>query len=245
MKWSLILFVVAFAYSCLAQNERSGPVQTPVLSADSEIVLSDMAPSAFRTIIDTALDNAIPIGITLDPKHRLCDAVMNVGRKREKLSSFISEVNSAVPGYRSEFRNGVLRVHPIDPSTPTQSFLDLRIPEFHSGSDTHRGLGVNLWMFIRAEIAPGQGTGFVGGSAPVREIVPGIDTKGETVQTILDRIVRKGRGAAWILDASKLRDLSKNTPRPYEIFAYSENAQALRHLECSTGSAHIENTSPE
>jgi hypothetical protein len=154
------------------------------------------------------------------------------GRRREKPRRFIAEINSTVPGHKAEFERGVLKVYPLDANKTTQTFLNLHIPEFHSRPDTHQGLGIDLWMFIRAAIAPGQGTGFVGGSSTKREIVPAMDVTDQSVDTILDTIARKGAGAAWVLQSSKIEELSQSTPRPYDILGYSENQQALRSLSC-------------
>jgi hypothetical protein len=212
MKLLALVLVVSFANAYQLQENQPPTPSVSELGPDSEIVISDLAPSAFHTIVNTGIENRVPMGIVIDSKHRLCETVMNVGRRREKLRRFIAEINSTVPGYKAEFERGVLKVYPLDANKTTQTFLNLHIPEFHSRPDTHQGLGIDLWMFIRAAIAPGQGTGFVGGSSTKREIVPAMDVTDQSVDTILDAIVRKGGGAAWVLQSSKIEELSQSTP---------------------------------
>jgi len=214
-------------------NDKSVvPTQAPRITLNSDVVISDLSPSAFRTILNAAIDNRIPIGIIVDSTHRLCRRTMNGGRRRETLTQFVSDINLSIPGYKAQFDGAVLNVYPTDIEVPTESLLKLRIPEFRSGPDSHQGLGVNLWMFIRAMIAPGEGTAFVGASSTSRETVNAIETKNQRVDTILNAIIVKGSGGAWVLQSAMVKDLSPKTLRPYEVLGYSGEEQSLRNLSC-------------
>jgi hypothetical protein len=66
-------------------------------------------------------------------------------------------------------------------------------------------------MFIRAVIAPSQGSAFVGGSSTTLETVSSIQVTGQNVTTILNNIVDEGSSAAWVLHSSEINDLSPST----------------------------------
>lgn len=213
------------------QNVQSAHPKHPVITANLPIVVSG-STSAFETLIHFGIDNQIPLGIVIDQNHRICQFPIDRGTRTMKLSEFVEEFNSKLPGYRAVLQSGILNIYPTELALPTKKLLDLKIPEFHSGPDSHQGLGVNLWMFIRAVIAPSEGSAFVGGDSTTRETVSGIQLNGQTVSAILNHIVDKGGGAAWVLHSSVIKGLSPATKQPYEIYGYSGEETLLKQVDC-------------
>jgi hypothetical protein len=87
-------------------------------------------------------------------------------------------------------------------------------------------------MFIRAVIAPSQGSAFVGGSSTTLETVSGIQVTGQNVTTILNNIVDEGSSAAWVLHSSEINDLSPSTKLPYEVYGFSGEETLLKQVSC-------------
>ena len=222
----LVLFAV-YTFQNVQPSHPKHPVITPSLP----VVVSGSS-SAFGTIIDFGIDNKIPLGIVIDRNHRICRYPFDGGRRTLQLSEFVDELNAKLPGYRAVLQDEILNIYPSELAGPTKNLLELKIPEFHSGPDSHRGLGVNLWMFVRAVIAPSEGSAFVGGDSTTRETVSGIQVNGQTVTAILNRIVDKGSGGAWVLHSSEIKDLSPSTQQPYEVYGYSGEEMLLKQVSC-------------
>lgn len=230
-----LLIVLAAMLFAVQQPQRVASVtqKRPLITLDSVISISEPGPSAYEEVLNAGIDNKLPLGLVIDGKHRLCTYLAVGGQRKLKLADFINQIDTEIPGYKASFQDGTLNVFPEELSGPVTNLLKLRVPEFHSGPDTHQGLGVNLWMFIRALIAPGEGTGFVGGSSTTRETISGMTVRAESVKTILNSIVEKGGGGAWVLHSSAVKDLSPSTPKPYDVYGYLNEEQSLRNINCS------------
>jgi hypothetical protein len=65
------------------------------------------------------------------------------------------------------------------------------------------------------------------------ETVAGVSATNRTVRSLLNMIVDKGAGGAWILWSAELKTLSPATPMPYEIHGYVGEEQSFASgLKC-------------
>jgi hypothetical protein len=149
------------------------------------------------------------------------------------IAGLITAIDSNLPDYQANLQDGVLDIIPKSPSANTAILLDMRLREFRSSPEPHSIVGSNLWMFIRALIAPTEGTVGGGLTSTTVERVPGMDVTNRTVKAILNLIVDKGSGGVWILRSSMIKNLSTTTPRPYEIYGYVGEEQLVQSISCS------------
>jgi len=189
---------------------------------------------AFRELLTIGVDNHMPIGIVLGAEPSLCYVPLEDSPGKITVAELIATINAKVPGYRAELQDGVLDIAPVDLPSEVARLLDMRLAEFHSGDDLHTLMGSTLWTFIRAAIAPDEGTAGGGQSSTMVEKVPGMSVTDQTVRSILNSIVDKGSGGAWILHTSKVTDLDSTRQRPYEIYGYVGEEQHVKsELKCS------------
>jgi hypothetical protein len=190
---------------------------------------------AFRDLLTIGVDNHIPIGLVLAtaPKTSICNVSLELREGDITVAELITAIDSKLPDYRADLQNGVLNIIPTSLSTDTATLLDMRLSEFRSSPEPHSIIGSNLWMFIRAVIAPAEGTVGGGLSSTMVERVPGIDVTNQDVRSILNLIVDKGSGGAWILHSAMIKNLSSSTPRPYEIYGYIGEEQFVQSVRCS------------
>lgn len=202
------------------------------LTQESIITVTNRGQSAFETLIATVVDNRIPFGIVVDDRHYICQEHIGGTGRMESMTQFVNDLVSSMPTYTITFASGVLNVIPKKLNPPAERLLRINIPQFQSEADSHQGLGVNLWMYIRAVIAPKEGTFYAGASSTARETVNGIEVQNQDVRSILNTIVSKGNGGIWILKSDAIKDLSVSTPRPYELKGYVGEEQTILGLSC-------------
>ena len=190
--------------------------------------------SAFRDLLTVGVDNHMPIGFVIGAEPSICQVSFERKEGDVTVAELIAMINAQVPGYYADLHGGVINIIPKPLPEKTATFLNIRLTEFHSEPAPHNLLGANLWMFIRSVLAPDQGTGFVGGTSSAAERVPGMNMSNQTVQSILNAIVDKGSGGLWILYTSKIKLLSSETVKPYEIYGYVGAEQYLKSaMQCS------------
>jgi hypothetical protein len=190
---------------------------------------------AFSNLLTIGVDNHIPIGLVLaaEPNTSICKMPLALREGDTTVAELITAINSTLTGYQAELQDGVLDIIPVSPSTDTAILLDMRLSEFRSSPEPHSIMGTNLWMFIRAVIAPAEGSMGGGLSSTTVERVPGMNVTNQTVKSALNLIVDKGSGGVWILRSSTIKTLSSATPRPYDIYGYVGEEQLVRSIKCS------------
>jgi hypothetical protein len=237
----MLKFLAVLASGLLAQQLGVHGLQVNDVTRESATLTSVLKVQkasngpAFRDLLAIGVDNHIPIGIVLGatPEAGMCEVSLGLSEGSIKVADLITAVQSKLPSYRADLQNGVLNIIPASPSTDTKSLLDMKLSEFRSSPEPHSILGTNLWMFIRAVIAPKEGTAGGGLSPTTVERVPGIDVTNQTVRSILNLIIDKGSGGVWILRSSMIKNLSPTTARPYEIYGYVGEEQFVQSIACS------------
>ena len=189
---------------------------------------------ALDAILNLSISSQVPLGVVLgnEPNPAICRSAIDIAAENFTLKQLIDAFNKSIPGYTASLDHGVLNILPTALSNETNRLLNIKT-DFRSYPDTQRMIGSNLWMFIRAVIAPGEGTISGGFDSISAERVPGPNITNQSVKTILNTIIDEGGGGVWILYSSKVNELSSKTPRPYEIFGYHGEEQSVKSvLKC-------------
>jgi hypothetical protein len=187
--------------------------------------------SALQQILAIGRENHLPLGIVV-PDRTLCSTRLTLSEREPSVQALLAEINQQFPTYRAELLDSTVNIEPRNLPAQDARLLDTRIDQFTSRSATHQGMGVHLWMFIRAVLVPGESTGFAGGSSTHAERLTGIHVEQQSVAQILNLIVRKGHGGLWAV-----RNLQPGWERsspvlPYEIFAYSDEYSGFENFSC-------------
>jgi hypothetical protein len=233
LPFALLIFGV-FAQQLGAHGlQETNATHAPVTLGLVLHVRDKLNEPALRTLLEIGVDNHIPIGLVLAaaPDTSICKKPLNLSERELKIADLITAIDS-LPDYRAYLQDGVLDIVPISPPSNTAMLLDMRLSEFRSSAEPHSIMGSNLWMFIRAVLAPTEGTVGGGLSSTTVERVPGIDVTNQTVKSILNSIVDKGSGGVWILRSSTIKNLSSATPKPYEIYGYVGEEQLVQSIGC-------------
>jgi hypothetical protein len=209
----------------------------PPIMLETTIRVPEVATrSALSDLVTIGLENHIPIGIIVEdsPDTYICSTPLNLRHGTMTIAELIAVVDSTVPRYRADLQNGVLDVAPASLPDGVAQLLKLKLSNFRSTPEPHQFLGLDLWKSIRGVLAPGLGLNIVRGVSLSAETVTGMDVTNENVKSVLNMIVDKGNGGVWILDASKIKELSPETPMPYEIYGYLGDNQSLKSaVTCS------------
>jgi hypothetical protein len=200
-----------------AQGKPSNTIATDTKLAATGV----MVKPALSQLLEIGRQNHIPMGIVL-ADDGLCRASLSKLEPQASVGQLMAKIEVELNGYTSELKDGVLHIGPTPTFSITAGFLNTSIPHFVTGPDTHQMMGVHLWMFIRAVLAPNEGSGFVGGESTNAEIVEGFETTDSTISQILDRIVATGGAAAWVLDARRSDLTSLSSVPPYQIRSYAD-----------------------
>ena len=187
------------------------------------------AGSGYTPLLTLAAQNHLPIGIVqrsgLDP---ICKRTVAFDHEAISLGELVLLLRKRWPESEIDVKNGVLTIKPKGiVSTETERFLGLKLPSFDSVTSTHNELGIALWMHIRSVVRPGEGTMFAGSTPMNSEKLDGMHIRNETVEEILDEIVKKGTGGVWIFKSSEIVQMSKLNKLPYYVYGLSDNPKYL------------------
>lgn len=196
------------------------------------LTVSSLEGTAAHAIVQVAIENHLPLGLVLD-KHSLCKVNLHSLDTREiSARQFASELNIQLNDYDFRWADGVLTGRPraLDPNVA--DLLNYQIRQFRTRPmDTHLAMAESLWTFIRAQLYPDQGTGFMGSVPPNEESVTGFSASDQTVQELLDHIARVGSGAAWVIKPRSV-DWKKSGTIPFSMYAFVGYADELSRSIC-------------
>lgn len=207
-------------------NQRSFSADTRITPSGSD------SQFALSRLLAIGISNRLPFGIVI-ADDKLCTSRLRDTRSEMTISDLMSDIDTQIVGYHAELRDGVIDIYPHEMTSSTKQFLDIEIPRFSSQADTHRGLGVNLWMFIRAVLVPQEGTAFVGGSDTGEEMVPGFSISHATVRSLLNHISTTGHGAIWVLYSLPSDSRSYISKPPYKIYGYAADDKYIEQIGCA------------
>lgn len=227
------LVIVLTAHSESGQTRGDSTINQRSFSADTRITTSGAdSQVALSRLLAIAVNNRLPFGIVI-ADDTLCTRRLRDTRPEITISDVISDIDTQIPGYSAELRDGVIDIYPHEMTSSTKHFLDIEIPRLSSQTDIHRGLGVNLWMFIRAVLLPQEGTAFVGGSDTGEETVPGFSISHATVRSLLNHISTTGHGAVWLLYSLPSDFRSYISKPPYKIYGYAGDDKYIDQIGCA------------
>jgi hypothetical protein len=194
----------------------------PVTASTLIHVVNPIHSRGYLGLIEATAANALPLGIVLDasPETGTCSHHFDLPAGDIPLSSLIRVINSSFPNHRAMLRNGVLEITPWPLPPHVGDFLNLKLDHFRSNADTDEGHSVSLWMWVRAVIAPHEGTAYEGFSSSHPETVQPLELREQSVEAILNDIAGLGKGGLWILRAADLKTLSPSTPIPFMVYDY-------------------------
>jgi hypothetical protein len=230
----LVLLSLQFAAAQLTVPNR------PLLTEDTVIHIPEAsAHPALHDLLGIAFDNHIPMSIIVGeadahPDTDICQYSLVLMRGDMTIAELIRAIEAAGP-YRAKIQNGVLEVSPVTPSADTAHFLNMRLAHFKSGAGDHQSLGIHLWQWVRVTLSPGVSTDFSHLGSLSAETVKGINATDVNVKTILDTVVGEGNGGVWVLNASRTKALSADSPMPFEVYGFmgKENRPTVTNLGCS------------
>lgn len=221
----------------LAAGTLPAQTHTTLESSTAKLVVPTPNGIAADVLISIATANHIPLGI-VSQSRSLCETSIRSSLKGDVvISDVVSELNKEVPSYHFAWESNTLIARPRMLSASTENLLAYRLREFKTNSkDTHLGMVESLWIFIRGQLYPDQGTGFVGGSPANEEMLSGFTVYDQTVEQILDQIVHLGSGGAWLIKASP-NDWRTSRRMPFRAFGYIGDSDTLAHTICSDDAA--------
>lgn len=188
---------------------------------------------AIQAILRLGLESKVPIGI-IETDEQLCKAKVDVAAQGQTPLQIIAALIAQVSGYSWSVKDGVLSVQPANMPDGPVRLLSIAIPRFAAPEGTLDSQRAILWMQIRGVLEPGEGTAVSVMRSLKAQTFPPIDMSNATVEQILDRIVSRAPGGAWVLfplpKQSEWRD--KLDVRFIAAFSYGEEASKVRDVSC-------------
>jgi hypothetical protein len=231
-KIRLACYVAVVLVSLLGNVGPPTSAQAIPLTIDSRLEVESINDSTLVSLIQIGWHNKVPFGIVTEGD-TLCTHKPAISTGEMTIAHLIAEVNANIPGYVAELSDGVLLIHPIKISPDTDRALHLVIHNFSSAPTTLQELGIGLWMYMRAELVPGQTSAFTGGVQRDAELLPSINVPETTVESLLNLLISKKSGGVWVMNQVDGEWLRNPKTIPYEIFSYSGDAQAVKSIRCS------------
>jgi hypothetical protein len=223
----IYLMTQALVAPAVSQTRRTHPE----IGLNTLVRLPDAAgSSALASLVAIGFDNHIPMGIALlhGAETDACRIPLHFQRREMTMEDLINALEAQMAGYRARVENGVLNVIPQALPDGADQLLEIRIEEFRSAPGVREIQASDLWRSIMAVVAPSEGVN-INQMVPLSldDTVKGIAVAHESVRSILNTLVREGSGGIWVLDASRVRELTAETPMPYEVHGYLSNEDSI------------------
>jgi hypothetical protein len=208
--------VLALGLVCALPSVATGPILERSISS-----FHSANESAVTAILRFGRENHIPLGIVLS--ERLCstsfaDLKIDHASGREALD----RLAASIPAYSWHLQWGTVDFVPSDMPAATDQFLSLRVSPYSVPRDTLQAQAAYEWMNIRASLRPTEGTAFSVLSSADSAKWPALSMGPGTVDEVLDRLVGREPGGAWLL--IPVEDLGKAADRsPLRFIDYSGN----------------------
>lgn len=180
--------------------------------------------AALQAILRFGSDSHIPLGLVVDDQ--LCSTVIS-GIKIEHASAeaVIREFAKRLPSYHWDVEDQAVVFVPNSVSEGVARFLTVMPPPYTVSEDVLQGQAVWAWMDIRAALRPREGTAFNILSSVDSEKWPALALRDMTVRQVLNRLVARKGGGAWVL--IPFRDFDKVADhRPFWVLDYSDKLSA-------------------
>lgn len=174
-------------------------------SADIESML-DRPVRSFRSINESAVsailrfgrEARIPLGIVLN--RQLCSASFgDVEIDRAPGRAVLDRIGEAMPAYHWRLEHGTVVFVPFDMPAAADQFLSVPVSPYSVPDGTLQAQAAYEWMNIRASLRPTEGTAFDVLSSAKSTRWPPLRLGRASVREVLDRLVGRDPGGAWIL----------------------------------------------
>jgi hypothetical protein len=164
-------------------------------------------------------ESHIPLGIVLSK--RLCLASFTELRiEHASGGQALDQLAASMPSYGWHLGQGTADFTPSDMSPAIDQFLSLRVNPYSVPRDTLQAQAAYEWMNIKASLRPTEGTAFSVLSSADSTKWPALSLGPERVGEVLDRLVGRDPGGAWLL--LPIDDLEKAADRlPLMFVDYS------------------------
>jgi hypothetical protein len=214
----LLVRVLSLAWSVSSDADDPGlghPV--PSFKAVNETAIS--------AILRFGSQSGIPIGIVLS--RQLCST--GIGRleiDHATVKEALDELARTLPRYTWIAEHGTVVLLPVEISAPMADFLSLNVNPYSVPEGTLQAQVAYEWMNIRATLRPNEGTAFSVLSSTKSTRWPPLRLGSATVREVLDRLVGRKPGGAWVL--FPIDDLEKAAgSRPFQLIDYSDGSQMI------------------
>lgn len=187
--------------------------------------------SALEGILELGAASKVPLGVILEDDS-LCKSKVTVLSRNQSGEVVLDRLLGKASGYQRSLANNVVLIAPKTVLPTTTQFLNLRIPHFVTPADELQAQMAFLQMAIRGVLRPSEGTAGSIMSSHSHDL-PAIDMRDLGLQQILDLMVSRGPGGAWILFPVS-GDLSKAADRSFAwTLSYADTATRIREAKCA------------
>lgn len=203
-------FILAWS-TCPAADDPVLGLPVPDFYAVNEPAVSGM--------LRFGRQSSIPMGIVLSKE--LCSATLgHLQINHVTGKAALDQLASSLPQYAWRVEGGTVVFLPMDLSGATAHFLSLDVSPYSVPEDTLQAQAAYGWMNIRASLRPDEGTAFSVLSSTKSRRWPPLRLGAATVREVLDRLVSRKPGGAWILlPINSLENAAEN--RPFQLIDYS------------------------
>ncbi|MGA8438741.1 MAG: hypothetical protein WB762_29525 [Candidatus Sulfotelmatobacter sp.] len=174
---------------------------------------------AVPAILRFGRELSIPLGIVLD-KQLSSASFKEIRIEHAPVKVALDQLSSALPSYRWSLEHGTVVFAPLDAPAATARFLSWAVSAYGVPEDTLDAQTAYEWLNIRASLRPSEGTAFSVLSSAKSRKWPPLSLGPATVEEVLDRLVGRNPGGAWIL--CPINDIEKAAEsRPFQLIDYS------------------------
>lgn len=152
---------------------------------------------AAQAILRLGIATKTPIGLVLMPGP--CTVEIDVNEDQQSIAAILDQAVGQIGGYGWSLRDGVILIVPRTVPPNSLRILDATIPKYANTAASMGESAEYLWMQVRGVLQPGQGFIFDALSSPSDAQVPAIEMRNASTEDVLDRVVVKGGGGAWVL----------------------------------------------
>jgi hypothetical protein len=212
---------------CVGQEPTS--VHRPQVTLQTVIhVQNASSDSPVRDLLRIGALNDLPLGIVIGSDGTICRGDLRLSTGDMTVAALLDKVNDRIPGYHGELSDGVIDVTATKLSPGGAELLRMVLPDFKSGRrGTYKLVAFWLWTYVRAVIAPQDGTAYVGADSTQAEMLEPFELKQTSVKHALNRITSQGTGAAWVFHDPNVSNLTRDTQMPFRIYGYTGDPEAL------------------
>lgn len=219
------------------------PLSAGQTTSADESILKRMVPAFYSTdenIVNALLrfgrENKVSLGLILN--RQICSTTTGLLKiEHTSVQSVVEELKTRMPSYSWNLEDEVVIFTPKEIPGATAGFLSLTVSPYSIGEDTLQAQAFYAWMNMRATLRPKEGTAFNILSSSKSAKWPPLVLGHVTIQQVLDRLVGRDGGGAWVL--FPFENLAKVADhRPFLIASYASDPLESAFEPCTTPVGH-------